>query len=104
MKRLQTRALEIVVQMLNALLVTDCRILVRRAGPGLGRILIAIAVYLVKVFGFGVLRLELDVTDGPRRRDAAVMANLAEVFFSQTEESGAVKLRVTTDKIIRVRV
>src|SRR5215213_796169 len=103
-KRLQSRPLEIVVQMLKALFVTDCRILVRRAGPGLRRIFTTIAVYVVKMLGFRVIRFQLVVADGPGRRDATVMTNLTEVFFSQTEESRAVELRVTTDEVIRVRV
>src|ERR1051325_3417858 len=75
-KRFQTRALEIVVQMLNALFVTYRGILVRRAGPGLGRVFTTITVYLIKVFGLSVIRLQLVVTDGPCGRDAAVMPDL----------------------------
>src|ERR1051325_9673647 len=90
--------------MLNALFVTHGRILVRRAGPWLCRIFTAITVYLVKMLGGGVVRLEFVVADGPGRRDSAVMTNLAEVFFAQTKESSAVKLSVATDEIIRVRM
>src|SRR6185369_6721544 len=92
------------MQMLNALFVTHCRILVRRAGPGLCWIFTAITVYLVKMLCLGVIRLQLFVADGPCRRDPAVMSNLTKVFFSQTKESSAVKLRVTTNEIIRVRM
>ena len=90
--------------MLNALFVTDCRILVRRAGPGLRRIFATIAVYLVKMLGFGVIRFQLVVTDRPGGRDSAVMTNLSEVLFSQTKERRAVELCVTADEIIRVRM
>src|SRR5690348_16496942 len=100
MKRFQPGAFEIVVQMLDALFVTYRRILVRRAGPRLRRILAAIAVHLIKVFGLGVIRLQLVVANGPRGRDAAVMTDLAEVFLPQTKQSRAVKLRVTTDEVI----
>ena len=66
--------------MLNALLVTDSRVLVRRAGPGLRRIFTTVAVYLVKMLGLRVIRFQLVIADGPRGRDSAVMANLTEVF------------------------
>src|SRR6185369_14476324 len=92
------------MKMLNALFMTDGRILVRRAGPWLRRVFTAIAVNLVKMFGSRVIRLELVVTDRPRGGDSAVMPNLTEVFFPQTKERGAVELRVTTDEIIRVRM
>src|SRR6185295_2768402 len=90
--------------MLNALFVTDSRVLVWRAGPGLRRIFTAVAVYLVKMLGFRVIRFELVIADGPRGRDSAVMANLTKVFSAQTKESGAVKLRIPTDKVVGVRV
>src|SRR5678815_1186786 len=92
------------MQVLNALFVTNCRILVRRAGPRLCRIFTAIAVYLIEMLGPGVIMLQLVVADGPCRRDPTVMSNLTEVFFSQTDESSAVKLCVTTIEIIRVRM
>src|SRR6185503_21102596 len=90
--------------MLNALFVTDCRILVRRAGPGFRRIFTTIPVYVIEVLGLGVIRFQLVVTDRPGRRDAAMMTNLAEVFFAQTKERRAVELCITADEIIRVRV
>src|SRR6185369_2577921 len=90
--------------MLNALLVTNCRILVRCAGPRLRRIFAAITVYLVKMLGFRVIRFQVVVADRPGRRDSAVMTNLTKVFLSQTKESRAVKLRVTANKVIRVRM
>src|SRR5215213_621683 len=82
MKRLKPGALQIVMQMLNALFVTDGWIFVRRAGPGLCGILTAIAVYVIKVFRLGVIRFQLVIADGPGARDAAVMTNLTEVFLS----------------------
>jgi hypothetical protein len=90
--------------MLNALFVTNCRILVRRAGPRLGWIFTTITVYLIKMLRSRVIRLELVVTDRPGGRDTTVMSNLTKVFLSQTKQSGAVELRVTTDEIVRVRM
>src|ERR1041385_178883 len=81
MKWLKPGALQIVVQMLNALFVTYGWIFIRSAGPGFCWILAAIAVYLIKVFGLRVIRFQLVVADGPGGRDAAVMTNLTKVFF-----------------------
>src|SRR5437016_74051 len=103
-KGLQSGPLEIVRQMLNPLLVADRRIFVRRAGPRLGRIFAAGAMYLIEMFGLRVVRLELGVTDGPSRRDAAVMTDLAKVFLAQTKQRRAVKLCIPADVIIRVRM
>src|ERR1044072_8471015 len=104
MKRLQACAFEIVVQVLNALFVTDRRILIRGAGPWLCGICTAIAVYVVKMLGFCVIRFEFVVADRPGGGDSTMMPKLAEVLFSQTKESSAVELRVTTDEIILVRM
>src|SRR6185369_15035936 len=54
-KWLESCAFEIVVQMLNALFVAYCRESVRRTGPWLSWILAAVAVYLVKMLGLGVI-------------------------------------------------
>src|SRR6266511_32104 len=59
---------------------------------------------LIEVFSLRVVRLELVVADRPRGRDAAVMADLAEVLFAKPEERGAVKLGVATDVVVRVRM
>src|ERR1051326_3563925 len=92
------------MQMLNALLVANGRILVSRAGPRLRRILTTVAVDLIEMFGLCVILVQLVVTDGAGRRDSAVMSNLTKVFISQTKESSAVELRVTTNEIIGVRM
>ena len=62
---------QVVVQLLDARLVADRRIRVRRARPGIGGIDAAFAVNMVQVLGLGVIRLQLVVADRPRRRDAA---------------------------------
>ena len=58
--------------------------------------------YLVEVLSLGVIRLKLVVTDGPRRRDTTVMAQLAEVALTQAEQGGAVELGIATDVVIGV--
>src|SRR6476660_1077461 len=80
-KRLQARSLKIIVQMLTTLLVTDGRIFVGRARVWFCWIFAARTVHLIEVFSFGVIGFQLVVADGPRRRYAAVMTNLAKVFF-----------------------
>src|SRR5262245_36803397 len=88
--------------MLNALLVAYSRILVRRAGPRLRRIFTAIAVHLVEVLSFGVVRFQFVITNWPGRRDAAVMTKLAEVLFAQTKQRRAIKLGIAADVIVRM--
>jgi hypothetical protein len=90
--------------MLNALFVTDGWIFVRRAGPGLRRIFTTVAVHVVEMFGFRVIRFQLVVADGPGGRETAVMANLAEIFLTQAEERRAVKFGVAADVIVCMRM
>src|SRR5262245_4753384 len=80
-KWFQSHPCEIIRQMLYALFVTDGGVLVRRTGPRLTRVFAAIAVHLVKMFCFCVVRLQLVVTDWPGRRNPAVMSNLTKVFL-----------------------
>src|SRR5258705_4407170 len=103
-KRLEASSLKIIVQMLNALLVTDGRIFVGRAGVCFRWIFTAGTVHLIEVFGFGVIGFQLVVADGPRRRYAAVMTKLAKVFFAQTKQRRAIKFRIAAHEIIRMRV
>src|SRR5215813_9388185 len=90
--------------MLNALLVTDGRIPVGRAGPGLCWIFTSIAVHLVEMFRFCVIRLQLVVADRPRRRDATMVTNFAEVLFAQAKERRTVEFSIAADVIVRVRM
>ena len=92
------------MQLLNSRFVLHGWEAVRRARPRVGRIDTAFAVHLIEVFGLRVVRLELVVADWPCRRDAAVMADLAEVLFAQPEERGAVELGVSADVVVGVRM
>src|SRR5262249_60239546 len=82
----------------------DRREAVRRARPRLGRIDTTLAVDQIEVLSLRVVRLELVVADWPCRRDAAVVANLAEVLMAKAKERSAVELRVATDVVVRVRM
>ncbi len=66
-KRPESRAGEVLVQLLDARLMADRGILVGRAGRRLGRILAALTVDLVEMLGLGVVRLEVVVADRPGR-------------------------------------
>ena len=103
-ERAQPVRRQVVVQLLDARLVLHGREPVRRARPRLGRIDAALAVDLIEVLGLRVVRLELVVADRPRRRDAAVVANLAEVLLAQPEQRGAVELGVAADVVVGVRM
>ena len=77
---------------------------IRRARRRLGRILAAGAVHVVHLLGLRVVRLELVVTDRPRRRDAVLMLPLAEIFLAKPVERGAVHLRRPADKVMDARL
>ena len=62
-----------------------------------------LAVHQVQVLGLGVVRLEILIADRPRGRDAAVMADLAEVLRPQAEQGRAVELRVSADVVVDLR-
>ena len=95
---------EVVGELLDARLVADGRERVRRAGGRLGRVLAARAVHLVELLGPRVVGLHLVVVDGPRRRDAVVVAQLAEVLLAQAVQRGAVELRGAADEVVHLRL
>ena len=95
-------ALEVVVELLDARLVRDggVRERARSAGGSVGSSP-RLPVHEVELLGLGVVGLEVGVGDRPRRRDAAVVADLAEVALAQAEEDRAVELRVAADVVLR---
>jgi hypothetical protein len=103
-ERVVARGLEVVVKLLDPRLVRHGRERVRRARRPLGRVLAADAVNLVELLGLRVVRLELVVGDRPRRRDAVVMAELAEVLRPQPVQRGPVELRRSADEVVHLRV
>src|SRR5205814_9775442 len=64
-----------------------------RRPPRLGRVLARRAVHVVESLGARVVRLEVFVGERPRGRDAAVVANLAEVGRSEEHTSELQSLR-----------
>src|SRR5690349_783661 len=90
--------------MLDARLVADCRVRIRRACSGIGRIFAAFAVYVIELLGLGVVRLHVIVRDRPRRRDAPVMTKLSEVFLAQPKKRRTVKLGIAADVVVGMRV
>src|SRR5262249_46032937 len=78
----------------------DRRVRVGRACGRFDRIFTAVAVDVIEPLRFGVIRLYIFITDRPGRREAAVMANLAEVFFTKAEQRGTVEFRIAADVIV----
>ena len=95
---------EIVRELLDARLVRDRRVWVRRARRRLGRILAARAVHLVVLLRERVVRLELVVRDRPGGRDAVVMLQLAEVLLAKPVQRRAVELRRASDEVVHPRL
>ena len=102
-ERLVARFDEIVVELLDARLVRDRRVGERAGARRLGRVLAGLAVDEVEPLGLGVVGLEVGVGDRPRRRDAAVVRDLAEVALAKAEQDRAVDLGVAADEVLRVR-
>src|SRR6516165_8254038 len=77
---------------------------IRRVGWRFGGILPAIAVYLIEILRLCVIRLQIVIADWPRRGDATVVAQLAEVFLPQAKECRAIELGVAAHVIVGVRM
>ena len=75
---------------------------VRSARPRVGGIDSALTVDLIEIFRLRVVRFELVVADRPRRREAAVVLDLTEIFFAKPEERRAIELGIPTHVIVRV--
>jgi len=59
---------------------------------------------VIQVLRFQVIRFEIVVSDGPSRRYATVMSQFSKIFLPQPEQSRSIKLGISTDVVIRVRV
>src|SRR6185369_6914571 len=104
MEWFQTAAFQIVGKVLNTLFVAYCRKAIRRARPRFGWIFTTSTMYLIEVFGLGVVGLQIVVGDRPCWRHPPVMANLAKVLFAKTKERRTVEFCVATHEVICVRM
>src|SRR5262249_46715234 len=93
-KWLVAEFLEIVTQLLNAQFMADRWKSVWFAGGWFCRIFSANTMNVIQIFGFAVIRLQVVIRNGPRRRNAAVMAQLSKILFPQAHEGCAVELRI----------
>ena len=104
MERMQAGTLQVIRQLLDARLMGQRRIRIRRAGRAFGRVLAPGAVDLVHLLRGGVPGLHLGVADGPRGRDAVVMLEDPEVLGTQSIQGGAVQLGRATDPVVDARL
>ena len=95
---------EVVGELLDPGLVRQCRVRVGRARRWLGRILAADAVHVVELLGERVVGLHLVVGDRPGRRDAVVVAQLAEVLVAQAVQRRAVQLGGAAHEVVHLRL
>ena len=102
-ERVQALLLQVVAELLDPWLVLHRRVAVLLAGVALGGVLAVLAVHQVEMLGLGVIRLEVLVAHRPRRGDAAVVAQLAEVLRAQPEQRRAVELGVAADVVVDLR-
>ena len=95
---------EVVGELLDPRLVRHGGVRIGRARRRLRRILAAGAVHVVVLLRERVVRLQLVVRDRPRRRDAIVVAKLAEVLFAQPVQRRAVELGRASDEVVHPRL
>jgi hypothetical protein len=95
---------QLVGELLDPRLVRHSGMRVRRTGRRLRRVLASRSVNLVDLLGLRVVRLEVVVRDRPGRRDAVVVAKLAEVLCAQPVEGGTVELRGPADVVVDLRL
>ena len=88
------------MQPLDPWLVADGRVRERARARRLCRVLATLAVDEVEPLGLVVVGLEVVVGERPGRRDAAVVADLAEVALAEPEEDRAVELRLAADVVV----
>ena len=103
-ERVVSALLQVIGELLNPGLVGDRGVRVGRAGRRLGRILAPRAVHLVHRLGGGVIRLHVRIRDGPGRRQAVVVMNVAEVLLAHPVERGAVQLGGAADEVMHLRL
>jgi hypothetical protein len=101
-ERVQTRALEVVVELFDSRLVRDGRIGERAGAVRVGRILARSAVDEIELLGRRVVRLEVLIREWPGGGDAGVVPHFAEIALAETEEDRPVDLRVAADVVLRV--
>src|SRR6516162_5376700 len=88
------------MQLLDARFVRYRRERIGRARRRLGRVFAARTMHVVHLLGPGVVGLHVFVGNGPGRRDAVVVLELAEVLLAQTVERLTIHLRGATDKVV----
>src|SRR5215472_15657298 len=89
-ERLVPGLLEVIGELLDARLVRHLWVRKRPGARRLGRVLARPPVHEVELLRLGVVRLEILIRDRPRRREAAVVANLVKVSLPQAEQDGAI--------------
>jgi len=85
MKGLEAEAHKVISQLLHSWLVAHWRVRVWPGGRRFRGIHTAFAVDLIEMLGLQVIWLKIFVRNGPRGRDPAVVTNLSEIFFTQSE-------------------
>src|SRR6516162_11363224 len=100
----QPETSEIVAQLLHTRLVADRWMRIGTASERVRGVDSALAMYVIQILGFQVIRLEVVIGNGPSRRYAAVVLYLSKVLLPQPEQSCTVKLCVSANVVVRVRM
>src|SRR5215813_8405409 len=93
-----------VMEFLDARLVRDRRAGIRPACRRVSRVDPMLAMYLVELLSFAIVRLKILVGERPSRGRPAMMFDLAEILLAQTKQRGAVHLGIAAHPIVDPRM
>src|SRR5215468_2796759 len=79
-----------IMEFLDARLVRDWRVGIRSACRRFGRVDPVLAMHLVELLGFAIVRLEILIGERPSRGSPTVVFDLAEILFAQAKQRRAV--------------
>src|SRR5262245_32143143 len=90
------------MELLDAGFVRNGWIGVRTAGGRVSWVFVARSVDLVEILCLKVVGFEFFVRNWPGWGDAAMVANLAEVFFPQAKQGSTIEFGVPADEVVGV--
>src|SRR5215831_19557440 len=93
-------SLQGIMEFLDARLVRDRRTGIRAACRRVSRVDPMLAMYLVELLGFAIVRFEILIGQRPSRGSPAVMFDLAEILPAQAKQRRAVHLGIAAHPIV----
>src|SRR5205814_981899 len=92
MERPMSQLYQIVMQRLDTGFMADGGMRERRGLRRIGRVFAACAMYMIEILRLQVVGRQLFVADRPGGGNTAMMANSAEILFTETKQRSAIEL------------